>query len=45
MALFKIMKKILVQAGASIPLGRGYPFVKNVIRVLYEYDPEVLKEA
>jgi hypothetical protein len=45
MALFNIMKKILVQAGASILLGRGYPVVKNVIKVLYEYDPEVLKEA
>jgi hypothetical protein len=45
MAVFNIMKKILVQAGASIPSGRGYPIVKNVIKVLYDYDPEVLKEA
>jgi hypothetical protein len=35
-ALFNIMKKILVQAGASIPSGRGYPIVKNVIKVLYD---------
>jgi hypothetical protein len=45
MALFNIMKRIQVQAGSSIPVGRGYPVVKNVIKVLYEYDPEVLKEA
>jgi hypothetical protein len=45
MALFNIMKKILVQAGAIIPSGRGYPIVKNVIKVLYDYDPDVLKEA
>jgi hypothetical protein len=45
MALFNILKEILVQAGASIPSGIGYPFVKNVIKVLYDYDPEVLNEA
>jgi hypothetical protein len=45
MALFNIMEKILVQVGASIPAGRGYPIVKNVIKVLYDYDLEVLKEA
>jgi hypothetical protein len=45
MARFNITKKILVKAGASIPLGRGYLVVKNVIKVLYEYDPEVLEEA
>jgi hypothetical protein len=45
MAPFNNMKKILVQAGASIPSGRGYPIVKNVIKVLYDYDPDVLKEA
>jgi hypothetical protein len=45
MSLFNIMKKILVQAGASIPSGRGYPIVKNVIKVLYDYDSDVLKEA
>jgi hypothetical protein len=45
MALFNSMKKILVQAGAIIPSGRGYLIVKNVIKVLYGYDPDVLKEA
>jgi hypothetical protein len=45
MALFNIMKKILVQAGASIPSGRGYPVAKNFIKVLYDYDPGVLKKA
>jgi hypothetical protein len=45
MALFNIVKKILVQAGANVPSGRGYPVVKNVIKVLYEYDSEVLNEA
>jgi hypothetical protein len=35
MALFNIMKKVLVQAGASNPSGRGYPIVKNVIKILY----------
>jgi hypothetical protein len=45
MTLFNVMKKILVQAGASIPSGRGYPIVKNVIEVSYDYDPDVLKEA
>jgi hypothetical protein len=45
MALFNIMEKIPVQVGASIPAGRGYPIVKNVIKVLYDYDLEVLKEA
>jgi hypothetical protein len=44
-ALFNIMKKILVQAGASTPSGRGYPIVKNIIKVLYDYDSDVLKEA
>jgi hypothetical protein len=44
MALYNIMR-ILVQAGASIPSGRGYLIVKNVIKVLYDYDPDVLKEA
>jgi hypothetical protein len=45
MAHFNIMKKILVQAGATIPSGRGYPIVKNVIRVLYSYNSEGLNEA
>jgi hypothetical protein len=31
MALFNIMKKVLVQAGANIPSGRSYPVVKHVI--------------
>jgi hypothetical protein len=45
MALFNIMKKILVQAGASIPSSNGYPIVKNVIKVLHDYDPDIFKEA
>jgi hypothetical protein len=45
MALINIMNKILVRAGARIPSGRGYPIVKNVIKVLFDYDTGVLKES